>query len=140
MLDHLRHLERVAVCVDTCHIFAAGYDITSPEGYGATFARLDELIGLDRVKAFHLNDSKGALGSHLDRHEAIGDGQIGLDAFRALINDQRFCRLPMVLETPKSTDYTEDIRNLATLRSLRNQQTATERYVRDIDSPALAGA
>ncbi len=119
MIGLLRRPERAAVCVDTCHIFAAGYDISTPESYDATFDRLVELVGLDRIKAFHLNDSKGALGSHLDRHEAIGDGQIGLEGFRRLINDPRFCGLPMVLETPKGSDGAEDIRNLTTLRGLR---------------------
>ena len=126
MIGLLRRPERAAVCVDTCHIFAAGYDISTPEGYDATFDRLVELVGLDRIKAFHLNDSKGALGSHLDRHEAIGDGQIGLEGFRRLINDPRFCGLPMVLETPKSADGAEDIRNLTTLRGLRAQAAGVD--------------
>jgi deoxyribonuclease-4 len=118
LLELLHHPEHVAICADTCHLFAAGYDLSTPEGYTATFDRLIELVGLDRLKAFHLNDSKGPLGSHLDRHEAIGDGQIGLEGFRQLINDARFCGLPMVLETPKGKDETEDMRNLATLRGL----------------------
>lgn len=121
LIELLRYPERVAVCADTCHMFAAGYDISTAEGYAATFDRLIELVGLSRIKAFHLNDSKGALGSRLDRHEAIGDGQIGLEGFRYLINDPRFCTLPMVLETPKGADAAEDIRNLKTLRSLRAQ-------------------
>ena len=119
LIELLRHPERAAICVDTCHVFAAGYDIATEEGYHTTFDRLAELVGLDRVKAFHLNDSKGALGSHLDRHEAIGDGQIGIEGFRRLINDARFCGLPMVLETPKGKDAADDIRNLQTLRGLR---------------------
>lgn len=120
ILATLRYPERAAVCADTCHLFAAGYDLATAEGYAATFDRLIELVGLDRVKAFHLNDSRGTLGSHLDRHEHIGDGQIGLEGFRLLMNDARFCDAPMVLETPKGKDGAEDIRNLATLRSLRN--------------------
>jgi deoxyribonuclease-4 len=120
LLDHIRYPERTAVCVDTCHIFAAGYDFTTAEGYAATFDRLIELLGRDRIKAFHLNDSKGAAGSHLDRHEGIGDGQIGLAGFRHLVNDPRFIGLPMILETPKGEDGAEDIRNLATLRGLRS--------------------
>jgi deoxyribonuclease-4 len=119
ILDLLRYPERVAVCGDTCHLFAAGYDIATPEGYSATFDRLVELVGLDRVKAFHLNDSKGACGSHLDRHEGIGDGHIGLAGFRLLLNDPRFAELPMILETPKGKDAVEDIRNLTILRGLR---------------------
>jgi deoxyribonuclease-4 len=118
LLDLIKHTERIGICVDTCHVFAAGYDLRTPQSYAATFERLISLVGLDRIKAFHLNDSKGALGSHVDRHEAIGDGQIGLEGFRLLVNDPRFAQLPMVLETPKGPDDTEDRRNLATLRSL----------------------
>ena len=118
LLDRIKHPERVGICVDTCHIFAAGYDFRTPEAYTAVFARLDDLVGLERIKVFHLNDSKGALGSHTDRHAAIGDGQIGLEGFRLLVNDPRFAALPMVLETPKGEDDSEDRRNLATLRSL----------------------
>jgi deoxyribonuclease-4 len=118
ILDLLRHPEHVAICADTCHLFAAGYNLSTPEGYTATFDGMIELVGLDQIRAFHLNDSKGTLGSHLDRHEAIGEGQIGLEGFRQLINDSRFCGLPMVLETPKGKDGAEDMRNLATLRGL----------------------
>lgn len=124
LLEQVEHPERIAVCIDTCHIFAAGYDFTTPEGYAATFDRLIELLGRERIKAFHLNDSKGAAGSHLDRHEGIGDGQIGLAGFRQLVNDLRFAGLPMILETPKGDDSAEDIRNLATLRGLRIAQPA----------------
>lgn len=124
LLEHITVPERVGVCVDTCHIFAAGYDFRTPEGYAMVFDRLVELIGLDRIKAFHLNDSKGTLGSHLDRHTAIGDGEIGLDGFRLLLNDTRFAGLPMVLETPKGPNETEDRRNLATLRSLCTHSTS----------------
>ncbi len=110
--------DRIGVCVDTCHIFAAGYDFRTPDGYAAVFDRLIELVGMDQIKAFHLNDSKGTLGGHLDRHAAIGEGEIGLDGFRSLLNDARFAGLPMVLETPKGEDDSEDRRNLATLRAL----------------------
>jgi deoxyribonuclease IV len=122
LLEQLQHPERAAVCVDTCHIFAAGYDFTTAEGYAATFDRLLELVGHERIKAFHLNDSKGAAGSHLDRHMAIGDGQIGLQGFRYLVNDPRFRGLPMILETPKGDDDAEDLRNLATLRGLQSPE------------------
>jgi deoxyribonuclease-4 len=118
LTEQLQHPDRAAICVDTCHIFAAGYDFSTPEGYARTFDRLIELLGSERVKAFHLNDSKGVAGSHLDRHEAIGDGKIGIEGFRHLVNDPRFSDLPMILETPKGDDGTEDIRNLATLRDL----------------------
>lgn len=110
--------ERLGVCFDTCHAFAAGYDLRTPEAYTETFARLDSLIGLERLKAIHLNDSRGKLGSRLDRHEHIGLGQLGLEPFRLLLNDPRFAQLPMVLETPKGKDLKEDVENLATLKSL----------------------
>jgi deoxyribonuclease-4 len=126
LLERIDYPERVGICVDTCHIFAAGYDFRTPEGYAAVFDQLIDHVGLERIRAFHLNDSKGALGSHLDRHMAIGEGQIGLDGFRLLVNDARFAGLPMVLETPKGEDESEDRRNLATLRSLKQRQPATD--------------
>jgi deoxyribonuclease-4 len=119
LLELIEAAERVGICVDTCHIFAAGYDIRAEHDYTAVMDHLVGLVGLDRIKLFHLNDSKGTLGSHLDRHAAIGEGQIGLDGFRWLVNDPRFCQLPMIIETPKSDDGSEDIRNLTTLRNLR---------------------
>ena len=131
MLDLLRRPDRAAVCVDTCHIFAAGYNITTDEGYTTTFDRLVELIGQDRIKAFHLNDSKGGLGSHLDRHEHIGEGMIGLDGFRRLVNDPRFSGTPMILETPKSDDGAEDIRNLTTLRGLRSPSSSADPIMKE---------
>lgn len=121
LLENVSYPERIGVCVDTCHIFAAGYDFRTPEGYEAVFDRLISLIGSERIKAFHLNDSKGKLGSHLDRHAAIGEGEIGIEGFRLLVNDPRFMELPMVLETPKEPDESADIRNLTLLRSLRPQ-------------------
>lgn len=119
LIDRSAHPDRIGVCVDTCHIFAAGHDFRTPETYEATFNRLIDLMGLERIKAFHLNDSKGTLGSRLDRHMGIGDGEIGLDGFRLLVNDPRFHHLPMVLETPKEPEPEADLRNLALLRSLR---------------------
>jgi deoxyribonuclease IV len=110
--------ERLGVCVDTCHIFAAGYDFRTPETYTATFAELERLVGLERVRAFHLNDSLKGFGSRVDRHAGIGEGEIGLEAFRLLVNDARFAGLPMVLETPKGDDLEGDIKNLAVLRGL----------------------
>jgi deoxyribonuclease IV len=104
---------RTGVCVDTCHLFSAGYDLTTDEGYEATIARLDETLGLGLVHAFHLNDSKKALGSRVDRHEHIGEGTLGLSPFRRLVNDQRFARTPGFLET--DLRYRE---NLSVLRSL----------------------
>jgi deoxyribonuclease-4 len=109
---------RVGVCIDTCHIFASGYDIRTRDGYERTIDEIEKHIGLENVGAFHLNDSKKPLGSHVDRHEHIGKGQIGLDAFAYLLNDPRFHGVPKVLETPKSKDLTWDIENMQTLRSL----------------------
>jgi deoxyribonuclease-4 len=113
-----RHSAHLGVCFDTCHSFAAGYDIRTPEAYHKTFSRLDDLIGLQRLKLFHLNDSRKPLGARVDRHEHIGEGEIGLSGFRLLMNDPRFSDIPMVLETPKEKDLIRDKRNLAVLRSL----------------------
>jgi deoxyribonuclease-4 len=129
LLERVSHPERIGVCVDTCHIFAAGYDFRTPEGYAEVFDRLISLVGSDRIKAFHLNDSKGTLGSHLDRHAAIGEGEIGIEGFRLLVNDPRFAQLPMVLETPKEPDETADIHNLTLLRSLRQAPATSNQKV-----------
>ena len=117
ILGAVRRPERLAVCLDTCHLFVAGYDIRTAAGLAATLAGFDRAIGLDRVVAFHLNDAKADLGSALDRHEHIGRGRIGLAAFRALLHHPRLGHRPMVLETPKADGW--DTRNLATLRRLR---------------------
>ncbi len=118
IMEHSKCSDRLGICVDTCHIFAAGYDIRTPETYTATFAEFDRLIGIDRIGFFHLNDSKKELGSRVDRHEHIGKGHIGLEGFRSLLNDSRFSCHPMTLETPKGKDLVEDIENLTILRSL----------------------
>ncbi len=118
LIDHISNPEKMGVCVDTCHIFAAGYDIRTKQGYRDTFKEFDELIGLDKLKMFHVNDSKKDLGSRVDRHEHIGEGFIGLEGFRRLVNDRRFKRIPMILETPKGKDGAEDIVNLRVLRDL----------------------
>jgi len=109
---------RVGVCFDTCHVFAAGYDIRTAEAYDRTMREFDRLIGLERIRAFHVNDSKQDLGCRVDRHEHVGHGWLGLEPFRLLVNDPRFESVPMYLETPKGPDLREDIENLATLRSL----------------------
>jgi deoxyribonuclease-4 len=131
MKDH----PRIGVCLDTCHLLASGYDIASPEGYAGTFTLFEKLIGVDRLTVFHLNDSKRALGSRVDRHEHIGQGSVGLEAFRRLVNDRRFAGLPMLLETPKEEGRSPskieidrfDERNLDLLRGListrRTQRT-----------------
>jgi deoxyribonuclease-4 len=118
MLDGAGHAENLGVCLDTCHVFSAGYDLTNEEGYEATIDEFDRLIGLERLHVIHLNDSLHPLGSHKDRHEHIGDGHLGLDGFRFLLNDPRLDGRPGILETPKSEDLHEDIENLERLRSL----------------------
>ena len=109
---------RLGVCFDTCHVFAAGYDLRSERAYQATMRELDQTVGLRRLHLFHLNDSRGELGSHLDRHEHIGKGKLGRKAFRHLLNDPRFQDTPKLLETPKGENGAEDLRNLAVLRRL----------------------
>ncbi len=118
MMDGVKQSERRRVCFDTEHAFAAGYDIRTKEGYERTFAEFDERIGIDLLAAFHLNDSKKEFHSRVDRHEHIGKGHIGVEAFQLLMNDQRFWGLPMCLETPKGLDLKEDKENLSLLRSL----------------------
>jgi deoxyribonuclease IV len=127
IIDRLGGTDRVGVCLDTCHLLTAGYDLCSDEGYDQTFAEFGRLIGFDRLALFHLNDSKKPCGSRVDRHEHIGKGCLGLAPFRRVLNDPRFAGLPMVLETPK-LDTPEsrrrsdadpwDLRNLRTLRKL----------------------
>lgn len=109
---------RVGICFDTCHVFAAGYDLSTEAGYQSVIEEFDRIVGLNRLRAVHLNDSKKPLNSHVDRHEHIGKGAIGLTAFRCLMNDERLRHVPMVLETPKDDECTEDLDNLATLRGL----------------------
>jgi deoxyribonuclease-4 len=118
MIEETEAKNRLAVCYDTCHTLAAGYDFRTPEGYAEVFQQFDEIIGLDRLTVFHFNDSKQDVASRRDRHEHIGEGSVGLDGFRHILNDPRFTELPMVLETPKSEDMHEDVENLARLRAL----------------------
>ncbi|MDA1142872.1 MAG: deoxyribonuclease IV [Planctomycetota bacterium] len=120
IIDQTSDSKRLAVCVDTCHIFAAGYDIRDQKTYTATMRELIKIVGPRRIEAFHLNDSKKDLGSRVDRHDHIGEGKIGIDAFRALMNDERFLQIPMFLETPKAGDM--DRQNLNLLRSLREHR------------------
>jgi deoxyribonuclease-4 len=109
---------RVGICFDTCHALAAGYEIRSASAYDETMSALDRAVGLERVHGFHLNDSKGDLGCRRDRHEHIGRGKVGLEAFRLILADARFRDVPMVLETDKGDDLAEDRVNLAALRSV----------------------
>ena len=127
IIERLDGSPRVGVCLDTCHLLTAGYDLCTEHGYADTFREFDRTVGLDRIKVFHLNDSKKPCGSRVDRHEHIGKGCLGLEPFRRLLNDPRFTRLPMLLETPKletpeskrrSDADPWDARNLRTLRKL----------------------
>ena len=129
MLDRAANTARLGVCLDTCHLLASGYDLCSTEGYEATFRKFQVLIEIDRLKVFHLNDSKKPCRSRVDRHEHIGKGCIGLEPFRRLLNDPRFAHLPMVIETEKTDARTRgkglveidplDEMNLKALRGLR---------------------
>jgi deoxyribonuclease IV len=127
IIEKMRGHRRIGICLDTCHLLASGYDIVSAEGYAGTIRSFDQLVGLDRLQLFHLNDSKRPLGSRVDRHEHIGQGCIGLEPFRRLVNDPRFSTLPMLLETPKEEGRSAtrievdrfDARNLRVLRGLR---------------------
>jgi deoxyribonuclease-4 len=140
--EHLRRLlelldgsPRIGVCLDTCHLLAAGYDIASEAGYAETFADFERLVGLDRLKALHLNDSKKPCGCRVDRHEHIGKGCVGLEGFRRIVNDARFAHLPMVIETPKAAGRTGepldndplDRANIRRLRALINGSRPTGR-------------
>jgi deoxyribonuclease-4 len=117
LIQAIKDRKRVCVCYDTCHTFAAGYDLRTKKAYDATFKEFDKVVGLDRLCAFHLNDSVKELGSNMDRHAHIGQGHIGESGFRLLMNDDRFAEIPMVLETPKGPDMAEDVMNLSVLRA-----------------------
>ncbi|MBS4028655.1 MAG: deoxyribonuclease IV [Ignavibacteriales bacterium] len=117
IIDGVDEPERMKVCIDTCHIFAAGYDIATEEGYEKTMKEFNSVIGFENLVAFHINDSKKGLGSRVDRHEHIGQGMIGELGFRLLMNDKRFAHIPKILETPKSEDMHEDVVNMNLLKS-----------------------
>lgn len=118
ILKQVNQPERMGVCIDTCHLFAAGYDVRTAQGYKEVMDQFDDVVGIKQIYAFHLNDSKKGLGCRVDRHEHIGQGAIGLEGFRALLNDPRFEKIPMVLETPKGPEMKEDVVNLKVLRGL----------------------
>ncbi|MGC8640221.1 MAG: deoxyribonuclease IV [Isosphaeraceae bacterium] len=120
ILELVADPSRLGVCVDTCHIFAAGYSLDGPERYDGTMKDLDRTLGLQRLRVWHVNDSLREAGSRIDRHAGIGAGKMGLEPFRQLVNDLRFRHLPLILETPKGTENGEDldIRNLRILRQL----------------------
>jgi deoxyribonuclease-4 len=117
IINGLTDKSRVGICFDTCHAFCAGYDFTTEAGLEATLKEIDDLVGLNRLKVIHLNDSKDRCGSRRDRHEDIGKGYIGKEAFKRLINHPKLRELPMILETPKES-YEDDLRNLEVVRSL----------------------
>jgi len=118
ILGRIAQNARAGVCLDTCHLFAAGYDIRTAGGYRRTLREFNRLVGVDRIRVIHVNDCRKDLGCRVDRHAHIGQGFIGLEAFRCLVNDRRFALVPKILETPKGKDLAEDRMNLATLRSL----------------------
>jgi deoxyribonuclease-4 len=117
ILARSKEPDRLGVCLDTCHLLAAGYDIASPEGYEETLVAFGRIVGLPKLKAVHMNDAKKGLGSRLDRHEAIGEGCLGLETFRRIMNDRRFDGVPMILETPGGVDEWKN--EIALLRGLR---------------------
>lgn len=118
LIDGSQYPEKFGVCFDTCHTFAAGYDTASADGYADTMDQFDFMIGLERLQCFHLNDSKKGLGSRVDRHEHIGQGALGLNPFRFILNDPRFANVPKILETPKGDNDEMDEVNLSILRGL----------------------
>lgn len=122
VIGRVREPKRLCVCLDTAHIFAAGYNLGSKSAVRNTFREFDRVIGRDRLVAIHVNDSKTARGSRVDRHEHIGKGKIGLEAFRFIMRNRRFRKIPKVLETPKGKDLSEDVQNLKTLRILADKQ------------------
>jgi deoxyribonuclease IV len=118
IIANVREPQRLCVCLDTAHVFAAGYELATEKSTRKMFSEFDRIIGLNRLAALHLNDSKTERGSRVDRHQHIGKGRIGLDAFRFIMRDRRFRKIPKVLETPKGKDLAEDVVNMKTLRGL----------------------
>ena len=118
IIERVKEKERLGVCYDTCHAFAAGYDIRTKKAYEATFKEFDKVVGLSRLKVIHVNDSVKDLDSRVDRHQHIGEGKIGLDGFRLLMNDKRWEKIPKILETPKERGAAKDRKNLNVLKSL----------------------
>lgn len=126
IIDLVDDRDRMAVCVDTCHVFAAGYDLSTEDGYASTFDEFDRILGIDQLAAFHVNDSKREFNSRVDRHEHIGKGEIGKLGFRLLMNDPRFQKIPKILETPKGPELKEDVVNLKLLRSMVQKKVRRE--------------
>jgi deoxyribonuclease IV len=140
MLARVDDKRRVGICFDTCHVFAAGYDIRTRDGYERAIDEIERFVGLENVGAFHLNDSKKPLGSRVDRHQHIGEGEMGLEPFRLLLNDARFARIPKVIETPKPVEHESDRRNLRVLRSLIGKTRSQSRRVSKSQRPARPAA
>lgn len=133
--QRVKRPERLGVCLDTAHMFEAGFDIRTQKGWDEVIERVEKLIGLEQILTFHINDSKTDLGSRVDRHAGIGQGKIGKEAFRHIVNDPRFAGRPACLETPKSKDLHEDVENLAILRSLLNAPKKALRNARKGSAP-----
>jgi deoxyribonuclease-4 len=135
ILDRVRRPESVGICLDTCHLFAAGYDLATVRGYRETFAAFDRVVGLAKLKAFHLNEAKRELGSRLDRHAGIGQGLLGLPTFRRLLCDRRFRDLPMVLETPGGlVRWKKELRLLRRLLPPTTRRRSQRPALSDLDS------
>ena len=115
MIDKVEDKSRVGICIDTCHAFTSGYDIKTPVGFRETFSLFDKIIGFNFLKGMHINDSKKELASRVDRHDNIGNGLLGEDVFRMLMNDARFDNMPLILETPDESLWEEEIKNLYSL-------------------------
>jgi deoxyribonuclease-4 len=132
ILNHVKDPDRLGVCVDTCHVFAAGYPLAPAAEYRKTMQAFDSVVGVNKIEAFHVNDSKKPLGSRVDRHEHIGRGELGLEPFRLVLNDRRFRHLPMILETPKETENGVDMDqvNLEALRKLLSTHASPARRKR----------
>ncbi|MEO6939712.1 MAG: deoxyribonuclease IV [Candidatus Kapaibacterium sp.] len=126
VLHEVKDPKRVRVCLDTCHMFAAGYDIRTADVWEKSFRQFESQIGFENLVSVHTNDSKKGLGTRVDRHEQIGKGEIGLEAFRLLMNDVRFDAIPKILETPKDDKMTEDYVNLKLLRGLVGKKSAKQ--------------
>jgi deoxyribonuclease-4 len=129
IIDMVDDSSRIGICLDSCHIFAAGYPIVEEIDYKATMKKFNQILGLKKLKVIHLNDSKKAFGSRVDRHEHIGKGEMGPEPFRHIMNDRRLNKVPKILETPKGDDYKEDIENLKVLRSfiVKNEKAPSEK-------------
>jgi len=112
IIDKIEDKSRVGVCIDTCHMFTAGYDIRTREAYDITMAQFENIVGFEYLKGMHINDSKPELGSHVDRHDSLGKGKIGLDAFKFIMNDERMDDIPLILETIDETIWADEIKLL----------------------------